>query len=121
MDTRDEIAVEDYRYFQARLDHLERQHPAALLNHLERGTLTEHLREVATRGMQAKGKLMFERNVPEDQAEELVMNQGVADPAERSRLRGKVKRAKLRMLLDLYRAGIPELLRTYQSQSETIE
>ena len=121
MDTRDEIPVEDHRYFQARLDHLERQHQAALLNHLERGTLTEHLREVAGQGMQARAKLVFDRNIPEDQADELVMNTVVADPMERSRLRDKVKRAKLRILLNCYKATLPNLPRTYQSQNETTE
>jgi hypothetical protein len=121
MDTRDEIPVEDHRYFQARLDHLEKQHKAALLNHLEQGTLTEHLREVAGRAMQAKAKLVFEKNFPEDMADDLVMIQVVADPAERSRLRDKVKRARLRMLLNCYKATLPNLTRTYQSQSETTE
>jgi hypothetical protein len=49
MDTSDEIPLEDHRYFRARLDHLESRHPAALLSHLEQGTLTEHLREVTGR------------------------------------------------------------------------
>ena len=46
MDTNDEIPLEDHRYFRARLDHLETQNPAALLNHLEDETLTHHLRSV---------------------------------------------------------------------------
>lgn len=121
MDTRDEIAVEDHRYFQARLDHLEKQHQAALLNHLERGTLTEHLREVAGRGMQAKAELVIESHMTEDQADDFVMHQVVADPAERSRLRDKVKRARLRILLNCYKATLPDLPRTYQSQSEITE
>ena len=41
------------------MDHLESRHPAALLSHLEQGTLTEHLREVTGRAMQAKGELVF--------------------------------------------------------------
>ncbi|HAU37794.1 MAG TPA: hypothetical protein DCX07_08770 [Phycisphaerales bacterium] len=121
MDTTDEIAVEDHRYFQARLAHLERQHPAALLAHLEQGTLTQHLREIAERGMQAKAKLVFERNMTPGQADELVMNQVVADPAERSRLRDPEGRMKLRRLLDRYKAEMPNLPRTYQSQNETTE
>lgn len=121
MDTSDEIPVEDHRYFRARLDHLEVQDSAALLNHLEQGTLTRHLREVTGQAMQARASLVFERNMPEDQADELVLNQIVADPAERSRLHDPASRTKLRTLLDRYKAGMPSLPRTYQSQSEITE
>ncbi len=37
------------------------------------------------------------------------------------RLRDKVKRARLLILLNCYKAMLPSLPRTYQSQSETIE
>ncbi len=121
MDTSDEIPLEDHRYFRARLDHLESRHPAALLSHLEQGTLTEHLREVTGRAMQAKGELVFNQNLPEDQADELVMNQVVADPQELSRLEDPASRMKLRLLLDPYKAAMPYLRRTYQSESEIIE
>ena len=84
MDTSDEIPLEDHRYFRARLDHLEMLHPMALLAFLEAGTLTLHLREVTGRGMQAKAELTFNQNVPEDQADELVMSQVVADPRNRA-------------------------------------
>jgi hypothetical protein len=57
----------------------------------------------------------------EDQADEMVMNQVVADPEEQSRLDSPASRRKLRMLLDQYKAALPDLPRTYQSQSETIE
>jgi hypothetical protein len=94
MDTSDEIPLEDHRYFGARLDHLESRHPAALLSHLERGTLTEHLRDVTGRAMQAKAELVFNQKLPEDQADELVMKQVVADPQEMSRLRDPASRMK---------------------------
>jgi hypothetical protein len=121
MDTSDEIPLEDHRYFGARLDHLESRHPAALLSHLEQGTLTEHLRQVTGRAMQAKADLVFNQNLPEDQADELVMNQVVADPQESSRLEVPTSRLKLRLLLDQYKATLPHLPRTYQSESEIIE
>jgi len=121
MDTTDEIAVEGHPYFQARLNHLESLHPVALLQHLEQGTLTQHLREITLRGMQAKAKLVCEENLPEDQANELVMHQIVADPAEESWLRDKRKRMKLRLLMDSYRMTLASLPRTYQSQSEITE
>jgi hypothetical protein len=121
MDTSDEIPLEEHRYFCARLDHLEAQNPAALLNHLEMGTLTQHLREVTGRAMQAKANLVFNENMPADQADEMVMNQVVADPKERSSLDSSASRMKLRTLLDQYKAGLPDLPRTYQSQSETTE
>jgi hypothetical protein len=120
-DTNDEIPLEDHRYFRARLDHLETQNPAALLNHLEKGTLTEHLREVAGRGMQTKANLVINHKVPEDQADELVMSQVVADPEEQSRLDNPISRMKLRTLLYRYEATLPDLPRTYQSGSETTE
>lgn len=121
MDTTDEIPPEDHRYFQARLDHIESHHPVMLLNHLENGTLTAHLREVTSRAMQAIGDLMFNKNLPQDQANELVMNQIVADPREKSQPLDPKRRANLRKLLDQYRAELPSLTRTYLSQSETIE
>ena len=119
MDRSDEIPLEDHRYFRARLDHLENQHPAALLFHLETETLTEHLRDVTGRGMQAKAKLSLYENMAEDQADELVMNQLVADPEEQSRLDDSASRMKLRSLLDRYKASMSGLPRTYQSESET--
>jgi hypothetical protein len=119
METSDEIPLEEHRYFRARLEHLERQHPAALLNHLEQGTLTEHLRNVTGRGMQAKAKLVVNHKMPEDQADEMVMSQVVADPAEKSYLDNPASRIKLRTLLERYKATLPDLPRTYQSQSET--
>jgi uncharacterized protein YicC (UPF0701 family) len=105
----------------ARLDHLETQIPAALLNHLERGTLTEHLREVTGRAMHTKADLVINKDLPVDQADEMVMNQLVADPLERSRLDDPTSRTKLRTLLDRYKTALPELRRTYQSESETTE
>ena len=121
MDTRVEIPLEDHRYFWARLDHLETRNPAALLNHLEQGTLTEHLREVTGRAMQTKADLVINKNMPVDQADEIVMNQVIADPEEQSRLENTASRTKLRTLLDRYKAALPELPRTYQSESETTE
>jgi len=100
MDTSDEIPLEDHRYFRARLDHLESRHPAALLSHLEQGTLTEHLRDVTGRAMHAKAELVFNQNLPEDQADELVMSQVVAEELESSRLEDPASRLKLRLLLD---------------------
>ena len=121
MDTSDEIPLEDHRYFRARLDHLEMSNPMALLAFLEAGTLTSHLREVTGRAMQAKAELVINRNLPEDHADELVMNQVVADPQEQSRLDNPMMRRKLRMLLEQYKARLPRLPRTYQSQSEITE
>src|SRR5437867_2322030 len=118
MDTAYEIPLEDHRYFRARLDHLESQHPVALLNYLEKRTLTEHLRSVTERGTQARANLIINHQVPDDQADELVMNQIVADPQERSRLDDPARRTNLRLLLERYRAAMPDLPRTYQSQSE---
>lgn len=121
MDTSDEIPVEDHPYFRARLEHLERQHPEALLYYLEQGTLTEHLREMTVWAMQAKATLVFDRKMPQGQVDELVMNQVIADPAERSYLPDPVSQAKLRMLLYCYKAKMHDLPRTYQSQSEITE
>jgi hypothetical protein len=121
MELTDEIPLEDHRYFRARLDHLETTHPMALLALLEAGTLTSHLREVTGRGMQAKAELVINRNLPQDQADELVMNQVVADPQEQSRLNHPTNRKKLRTLLDRYKATLPNLPRTYLSQSEITE
>jgi hypothetical protein len=121
MDTNDEIPFENHRYFWARLSHLETQNPAALLNHLEQGTLTEHLREVTGRAMQTMANLVINHNVPEDQADELVTNQIVADPDEQSCLNEPASRMKLRTLLDQYKAALPDLPRTYQSESEITE
>jgi hypothetical protein len=121
MDTTDEIPLEDHRYFLARLDHLESRHPAALLSHLELGTLTEHLRGVTGRAMQANAKLVFNQNLREDQADEIVRNQLVADPQERSELNHPMDRLKLRLLLDPYKEALHNLPRTYLSESETIE
>jgi hypothetical protein len=122
MDTHDEIPLEDHRYFRARLDHLETRQPAVVLNHLENGRLTEHLREVVMRAMRAKGNLVIEQKVPEDQADELVMRQIVADPQEPlSLLSDPASRNKLRSLLTAYRTGLPHLHRTYLSKNETTE
>jgi hypothetical protein len=121
MDTTDEIPLEDHRYFSARLDHLESQQPVVLLNHLEQGTLTQHLRDVTMRAMQAKANLVFNQNIPEDQADELVMNQVVADPKEHGQLNDPSDRLKLRLLLNPYRSEMPDLPRTYQSVNEIIE
>jgi hypothetical protein len=122
MDTHDEIPLEDHRYFRARLDHLESRQPAAVLSHLENGTLTEHLREVVMRAMRAKGDLVIERRVPEDQADELVMQQIVADAQQPlSLLSDPASRNKLRSLLMAYRTALPHLRRSYLSQNETTE
>ncbi len=121
MDKADEIPLEDHRYFQARLGHLESRHSARLLGYLEDGTLTAHLRKVTCRAMRAVADLMFNKNLLQDQANELVMNQIVADPQEKSRLVDSKSRAKLRELLDQYRTGLPSLPRTYLSENETTE
>lgn len=121
MDTSDEIPLEDHRFFQARLDHLESQNPVALLYYLEQATLTRHLRDVTGQAMQARASLVFERNIPEDQADEVVMNQIVADPAEWSGLHDPASRSRLRTLLSRFKAMLPSLPRTYQSQSEITE
>jgi hypothetical protein len=122
MDTNDEIPLEDHRYFRARLDHLESRHPAVLLSHLERGALTEHLRDVTGRAMQAKGNLVINENMPEDQADEMVMHKVVADPEEPlSLLQDQARQNKLRSLMAAYRLAMPHLPRTYQSQSEITE
>jgi len=49
------------------------------------------------------------------------MNQIVADPQEWTRLDSPANRAKLQTLLDQYRAALPNLPRTYQSEIETTE
>jgi hypothetical protein len=121
MDTTDEIPLEDHRYFRARLDHLESHHSAALLSHLERGTLTEHLRDVTARAMQAKANLVFNQKLPEDQANEMVMRQLIADPEEFSRIDDPMDRLKLRLLLEPYKEALSSLRRTYLSESETTE
>ena len=121
MDTNDEIPLEEHQYFSARLDHLETQHPAALLHHLENGTLTTHLRELTARAMQAKAILVIHQNLPVDQADELIMNQMVADPQEQSQLYIPTSRAKLRTLLERYRRALPDLPKTYPSKSEITE
>ena len=122
MDTSDEIPVEEHRYFQARLDHLESRHPALLLNHLAEGTLTNHLRQVTMRAMQAKGSLVVYQNLPENQAEELVMEAIVTDPAEPfTPLRNGTERMEFWRLLADYKEQMPNLPRTYLSQSETME
>lgn len=121
METSDEIPLEDHRYFLARLHHLEMQHPAALLNLLERGTLTQHLREMTSRGMVAIAELTFNQSLPADQADELVMNQLIADPQEKSHLNDRTSRLKLRLLLARYEREMHDLPRTYLSQSETTE
>lgn len=121
MDTTDEIPLEDHRYFSARLDHLENQNPVALLDHLEQGTLTQHLREVTMRAMQTKANLVINQNLPEDQVDEMVMYQVVADPQERSRLEDSTDQLKFRLLLHQYKAAMPNLPRTYQSEGEITE
>ena len=121
MDTSDEIPLEDHRYFRARLNHLEQQNPAALLHHLQDGTLTTHLRELTARAMQAEANLVINQKLPVDQAGELIMSQMVADPQEQSQLYIPASRMKLRTLLERYRRALPDLPRTYQSQNETTE
>ena len=121
MGTSDEIPLEDHRYFYARLDHLESRNPATLLNLLERGMLTEHLRVVTAWAMQAKANLVINQNLPVNEADELVMSQVVADPQEQSQLDNAVSRMRLRMLLGQYKAALSILPRTYLSQNETTE
>jgi hypothetical protein len=121
MDTSDEIPLEHHRFFEARLDHLENCNPALLLSLLEEGTLTKHLRAVTARAMQTLGELVIHQNMPVDAANEMVMNQVVADPDERSRLTEASSHEKLQSLLERYRKVMPDLPRTYQSESETIE
>src|SRR4051794_35750088 len=118
MNTTDEIPLEDHYYFQARLDHLENRHPAMLLGYLEMGTLTEHLRGVTVRAMKARGNLVINRNMAENQADEMVMLQVVADPLEPlSLLRDQLSIIKLRSLLAAYRVAMRHLPRTYLSQN----
>jgi hypothetical protein len=120
MDTKDEVALEDHRYFRARLEHLEHRHPAGLLSLMEQRKLTDHLRKVTRRAMQALGELISQK-LSFEQADEIVMNQIVADPMERSRLNDSFSRRKLRHLLNRYKDAIPKFTRTYLSQSETTE
>lgn len=120
MDTRDEIPLEDHRYFMGRLEHLEHRHPAGLLILMEQRKLTEHLRNVTRRAMQALGELV-NQNHSFEQADEIVMKQIVADPMERSRLHDPSSRRKLRYLLNRYKDAMPNFPRTYLSQSETTE
>jgi len=121
MDTSDEISLEDHRYFAAKLDHLEQQNPATLLQHLENGTLTLHLRELTARAMGAKARLIINHKLPEDQADELILNQMVADPHEQSQLYIPSSRMKLRTLLEQYRMALPDLPKTYLSENEITE
>lgn len=121
METTDEIAIEDHPYFLARLNHLECLHPAALLNHLEVGTLTQHLRDVTAQAMEAKANLVFNQKAPEDQADEMVMNQIVADQKESSRIDDPRSEATLQKLLNHYRQKLPSLPRTYLSENEITE
>ncbi|HVV71919.1 MAG TPA: hypothetical protein VHI52_10530 [Verrucomicrobiae bacterium] len=121
METTDEIALEDHRFFQARISHLERRHPVALLTFLEEKKLTAHLREVTVRAMRALGELTTHGAMRIDQAEELVMWQIVADPMEKSKLPGPMSRRKMRALLTRYQEQLPTLPRTYLSQNETTE
>jgi len=120
MDTRDEIPLEDHRYFLARLEHLEHRHPAGLLSLIENRKLTDHLRNVTRRAMQTLGELVSQ-NHSFEQADDLVMRQIVADPMERSRLNDPAQRRKLRFLLNRYKDAMPNFTRTYLSQSETTE
>jgi hypothetical protein len=121
MDTNDEIPLEEHRYFWARLYHLEHRHPTALLLLMDQRKLTEHLRAVTRRAMRQFGELVVARDLPPDLADELVMNQIVADPTERSQLHDSFSRRKLRHLLNRYKDAIPKFTRTYLSQSETTE
>jgi hypothetical protein len=121
MDTRDEIPLEDHRYFLARLTHLEHRHPAGLLSLMEQQKLTEHLRSVTRIAILALTELVINGKMSIEQAEDLVMNQIVADPMERSRLNDPASRRKLRHLLNRYKDAIPKFTRTYLSQSENTE
>ena len=121
MSTSDEIPLENHQYFFARLDHLEQRHPVALLHHLESGTLTTHLRELTARAMRTRANLIFKQQLPIDQANELILNQMIADPQEQSQLYIPTSRTKLRMLLEQYRRRLPDLPKTYQSENEITE
>lgn len=119
MDTFDEIPLEDHRFFRARLAHLESHQPKMLLDHLEKGTLTSHLRNRTSQAIKALGELVLNKQIPPDQAEELVMNQIVADPQEPvERLSDLASRRTLHLLLREYRKVMSMLPRTYQSQIE---
>jgi hypothetical protein len=121
MDTTDEIPLEDHRFFTVRLNHLESRHPAALLHLMGNGKLTDHLRQTTSRALQTLGDLVMNKNLPIDQAEEVVLNQIVADPREQSSLDDPKRRRMLKAFLDRYRAALPKFPRTYLSQSETTE
>lgn len=121
MDTIDEIPLEEHRYFWARLEHLEHRNPAALLNLMEQRKLTEHLRSVTKRALRQFGELLLTKNLIPGEADELVMNQIIADPMERSQLHDSFSRRKLRHLLNRYKDAIPKFPRTYLSESETTE
>lgn len=120
MDTTDEIPLEDHRYFRARLDHLVNRQPATLLCYLERGMLTVHLRDVTGRAIQAMGNLVINHHLSADQADEMVMQQIVADPQEPlNLLSDQASRTHFRALLLVYKTALPALPRTYLSQNET--
>jgi len=122
MDTSDEIPLEDHRYFQARLSHLEQRQPVMLLVLLERRELTGHLRSVVMRAMNTLGDFVINQGLPLNQADELVMKQIVADPHEKPAfLKDRINREKLRTLLRDYRATLPSLPRTYLSQQQITE
>ena len=122
MDTFDEIPLEDHRFFATRLAYLETHQPKTLLDLLENGSLTAHLRETTSRAMKALGESMLNNQIPADQAEEIVMSQIVTEPREAAeRLSNPQSRRKLHRLIREYRKGIQNLPRTYQSHLETIE
>jgi hypothetical protein len=116
MDTTDEIPLEDHRYFRARLDHLETQHPIALLSYLLRGTLTEHLRDLTIMALRTRAEMVIHQNIPENQADEMVLHQLVADPQEQSHLPDPASRRTLQVLLNRFKATLSSLPRTYQSE-----
>lgn len=122
MDSFDEIPLEEHRFFAARLAYLETHQPEMFLNLLENGSLTSHLRETTSRAMNALGELVLNKQLPADQAEELVMSQIVTDPQQTIEpLCDPRSRRKLQTLLRKYRKAMPNLPRTYQSQVETTE
>ena len=122
MDSFDEIPLEDHHFFAARLAYLETHQPKTLLDHLENDSLTCHLREQTNRAMNALGELALRKQIPLDQAEELVMSQIVADAqAPVEPMNDPQARRKLQSLLQKYREAMPNLPRTYQSQLETTE
>ena len=121
MDTNDEIAVEDHRFFRERLNHLQYRHPAMLLALLEERQLTLHLREVTAWAMRTLGELTMNQGLATNQAEELVLRLIVADPSEQSKVRDPVNRQRLRRLIRRYQESLPRLTRTYLSQNEITE